>query len=252
MKNIDLFKAASICLTAVDAESDAKTLSAWTQDSRFIPLIEDDSPTHPLSESQAKKLLDEILKEADDKRTSFWFGICTLDKSEMLGIAARMVTWQHDSEYARLMDSEPIRLWNASQNTAWIEKQQKGDAFTEIEFAILALNSHKVIGSCGLDGISWHNRTSWVGIGIGERDYWGKGYGTEAMQILARYAFEELGLYRLNLNVFSYNTRAIKSYEKVGYVAEGKIREAIHRDDKRWDVIFMGLLAQDFRPQLKS
>ena len=66
------------------------------------------------------------------------------------------------------------------------------------------------------------------------------------MKMVARYAFEELGLYRINLNVFAYNTRAIKSYEKVGYVVEGKTREAVHRDGKRWDVIFMGLLREDF------
>ena len=161
--------------------------------------------------------------------------------------AARMVTWQHDTEYARLLDSNPVRLWNTSQNTTWIEKRQKSDAFTDMEFAICVLENEKIIGSCGLDGISWHNRTSWVGIGIGEREYWGKGYGTEAMQILARYAFKELGLYRLNLNVFAYNKRAIKSYEKVGYVIEGRTREAIHRDSKRWDVIFMGLIHKDFR-----
>ena len=161
--------------------------------------------------------------------------------------AARMAVWQRDSEYARLMDSDPVRLFNASQNTTWIEKQQKGDAFEAIEFAIYALDEDKVIGSVGLDGISWHNRTSWVGIGIGERDYWGKGCGTDAMKIIARYAFEELGLHRLNLNVFAYNTRAIRSYEKVGYKVEGSVREAVHRDGKRWDVIFMGLLRKDFR-----
>ncbi len=161
--------------------------------------------------------------------------------------AARMVTWQSDTEFSRLMDSDPVRLFNASQNTTWIEKQQKGDAFTGIEFTIYTLEEGKPIGFVGLDGISWHNRTSWVGIGIGERDYWGKGYGTEAMNMIARYAFEELGLYRINLNVFAYNKRAIKSYEKVGYKVEGKTREAVHRDGKRWDVIFMGLLAKDFR-----
>ena len=161
--------------------------------------------------------------------------------------AKRMAIWQQDTEFARLADSDPVRLWNAKQNIEWIEKGQKGDSFTSIEFAIVVLDDEKIIGSVGLDGISLHNRTAWVGIGIGEREYWGQGYGTEAMKMVARYAFEELGLYRLNLNVFAYNTRAIKSYEKVGYQIEGKLREAVHRDGKRWDVIFMGLLAEDYR-----
>ena len=156
-------------------------------------------------------------------------------------------TWRRDTEYVRLMDSDPVRIFNASQMKEWLEKQQKADSFEEIEFMIQTLDEAKPIGFVGLDGILWHNRTSWVGIGIGERDYWSKGYGTDAMHIIARYAFEELGLYRLNLNVFAYNTRAIHSYEKVGYKVEGRVREAVHRDGKRWDVIFMGLLRKDFR-----
>ena len=103
MKNIDLFKAPHICLTALDADADAKTFATWTHDSRFIPLIEDASPTHPLSEAQAKKLLGEILKEADEKRTTFWFGIRTLDKKELLGIATlHWIDWGNGAVYMDL------------------------------------------------------------------------------------------------------------------------------------------------------
>ena len=91
MKNNNLFNSASICLTAIDAESDAKTFAAWTQDSRFIPFADESKPSHPLSEAQAKKMLEEILKESDEKRNTFWFGIRTPDESELLGIAA--LTW---------------------------------------------------------------------------------------------------------------------------------------------------------------
>ncbi len=100
MKNTNLFTAPNICLTALDAVADAKRFATWTHDSRFIPLIEDDSPTHPLSEAQAKKLLDEILKEADEDRTTFWFGIRTLDKSELLGIATlHWIDWGNGAVY---------------------------------------------------------------------------------------------------------------------------------------------------------
>lgn len=160
--------------------------------------------------------------------------------------AALMNQWRRDTEYARLLDSDPVRLFNVSQNKEWIEKHQKSDSFEGIEFMIHSLIDDKPIGFVGLDGISWHNGVSWIGIGIGERDYWSKGYGTEAMHLIARYAFEELGLHRLSLNVFSYNTRAIRAYEKVGYIVEGTVREAVHRDGKRWDVIFMGLLREDW------
>ncbi len=88
MKNTSLFNTASICLTAVDAEKDALAFAAWAQDSRFISFAVESKPPHPLSEAQAKKMLEEILKEADDKRNTFWFGIRTSDESELLGIIA--------------------------------------------------------------------------------------------------------------------------------------------------------------------
>ena len=66
------------------------------------------------------------------------------------------------------------------------------------------------------------------------------------MRIIVRYAFEELGLHRLTLNVFGYNTRAIHVYEKVGFKIEGHVPEAVHREGKRWDVVYMGLLRKDW------
>ena len=163
--------------------------------------------------------------------------------------AELMAAWRRDSEYFRLLDSDPVRLWSVGQTKEWLEKQQKGDAFEGIEFMIRTVEEDKPIGFVGLDGISWHNGNSWVGIGIGEREYWGKGCGTDAMQIIARYAFEELGLHRLTLNVFAYNTRAIRVYEKVGYKVEGRVPEAVHREGKRWDIIFMGLLRDEWRKE---
>ena len=160
--------------------------------------------------------------------------------------AQLMNTWRRDTEYARLLDSDPVRLFNKAENKKWVEKMQKAESFDGIEFMIYALPDDKPIGFIGLDGINWHNGNSWVGIGIGERDYWSKGFGSEAMCMVARYAFEELGLHRINLNVFAYNERAIRSYEKVGFKVEGRVREALHRDGKRWDLIYMGLLHKDF------
>jgi RimJ/RimL family protein N-acetyltransferase len=160
--------------------------------------------------------------------------------------APLFAAWQRDSEYARLLDSDAARMWSAGQIKEWLENQQKQDGFASIEFMIRTLEDDKAIGFVGLDGISWHNGNSWLGIGIGDRAYWDKGCGSDAMRILARYAFGELGLHRLNLNVFSYNTRAVHVYEKIGFQVEGRIREAIHREGQRWDMIFMGLLREEF------
>jgi RimJ/RimL family protein N-acetyltransferase len=88
--------------------------------------------------------------------------------------------------------------------------------------------------------------TAGVGIGIGEREYWGKGYSTDMMRVILRYAFTELNLNRVTLNVFEYNPRAVRSYEKAGFVVEGRERKAIHRDGKYWDVLFMGVLREEW------
>ncbi|MFL7840279.1 MAG: GNAT family N-acetyltransferase [Candidatus Promineifilaceae bacterium] len=166
--------------------------------------------------------------------------------------APLFAAWQRDAEYARLLDSDPVRLWSAGQNQEWLEKQQKDDGFDGIQFMMRTLEDDKAIGFVELGGISWHNGSGWVGIGIGDRAYRDKGCGSDAMRILARYAFEELGLHRLNLNVFSYNTRAIHVYEKIGFQVEGRIPEALHREGKRWDLIFMGLLREEFFDNLTA
>ena len=82
------------------------------------------------------------------------------------------------------------------------------------------------------------------GIGLGERNYWGNGYGTDAMQIMLRYAFRELNLHRVSLDVFEYNPRALHSYEKAGFQIEGRRRKMVQRDGRRYDMIFMGILRE--------
>jgi RimJ/RimL family protein N-acetyltransferase len=119
-------------------------------------------------------------------------------------------------------------------------------------FMIRALQDDRIIGEIGLDGVSWSNGNAWVGISIGEKEYWGKGYGTDALQVLLRYAFTELNLHRINLTVFEYNPRAIRSYEKAGFVHEGRERKALLRGGQRWDMIYMGILRKDWEMQDKS
>ncbi len=85
-----------------------------------------------------------------------------------------------------------------------------------------------------------------MGIGLGERKYWSKGYGTDAMRIILRYAFTELNLHRVSLDTFEYNPRAIRSYEKAGFKIEGRVRQLLNREGRRWDVIYMGILREEW------
>lgn len=84
-------------------------------------------------------------------------------------------------------------------------------------------------------------------ITIGEKDCWGRGCGTEATRLMLDHAFGTLGLHRVALAVFAFNERAIRSYRKIGFVEEGRSREAIWRDGSFWDEIQMSMLEQEWR-----
>lgn len=152
--------------------------------------------------------------------------------------------WSRDSEYWRLLDSGSVRPFSVKTTKDWIEKNQEKERPDEIAFAIRTLEDDRLIGDIGLGGIQWIHGDTFVGIGLGEREYWGKGYGTDAMRIILRYAFTELNLHRVSLNVFEYNPRAIRSYEKAGFKYEGRMRQMLHRDDQYWDIVFMGILRE--------
>ena len=108
-------------------------------------------------------------------------------------------------------------------------------------------DTERLVGSCTLASLDQENGSASFHIVIGEPDARGRGIGTAATHLAADLAFEKLGLHRLSLRVFSFNTSAIRCYERVGFREEGRARDAIMRDGRRWDEIQMGLLATDRR-----
>jgi RimJ/RimL family protein N-acetyltransferase len=119
-------------------------------------------------------------------------------------------------------------------------------------FVIETLADCRYLGSTDLHNISWVNRNAEAGIVIGEKSSWGKGYGTDAMRVLLRYAFDKLNLNRVSLRVFDYNPRAIASYERCGFKREGVLRQDKFLGGKYHDTIAMGILAHEFRALANS
>ena len=154
--------------------------------------------------------------------------------------------WRRDSEFMRLMDSSPVRLGSQKDTQKWIEKDLDEQELHQHFFTIRTLAEDKLIGDIGLYVDNWPGRDAFVGLGSGERDFWGRGYGTDVMKLILRYAFMEVNLRRVTLTVFEYNPRAIRSYEKVGFQHEGRLRKALLRDGKRWDMLYMGILRDDW------
>jgi len=154
--------------------------------------------------------------------------------------------WARDSEYTRLLDSFPSRLWSARKIQSWIERDFETGYRDGYFFEIRTIVEDRLIGYIILFGLSWPHGDAEVGIGLGDRGFWGKGYGTDAMRVLLRYAFTELNLRRVTLGVFAYNPRAIKSYEKAGFKVEGRLRQYISREGQRSDMIVMGVLREEW------
>jgi RimJ/RimL family protein N-acetyltransferase len=150
--------------------------------------------------------------------------------------------WNRNSDYMRFLDDSPATQFSPAILKSWFEKDDSDSCL----FTIRSLCDNKLIGFVELEGHDWVSRNAWVGIGIGDPDYWGKGYGSEAMNLALKFAFRVQNLHRVNLGVFSFNPRAIHCYEKCGFRYEGKERDFIYKDDQRWDAFNMGVLQSEW------
>lgn len=156
----------------------------------------------------------------------------------------RALYYINDAEIKRLLTPGIPYLNTLEDERKWIEGlSAKADNYS---FAIETLEDGRYIGGCGLNSIDWKNSVAVVGIFIGDKNYWGKGYGTDAMGVLLKFIFEQMNIHKIKLNVFSYNERAIKSYEKCGFKVEGVLRQEIFRDGCYYDEIIMGLLKDEY------
>lgn len=119
-------------------------------------------------------------------------------------------------------------------------------------YIILDKESGKPIGVTSLINIDYKNRHAECIIDIGEKSYWGKGYGWEGLKLLLDYAFLEMNLHRVSLRVFSFNIRAIKLYEKLGFKHEGVARQSLFRMGTWHDIIHMGILQKEYLTRIEQ
>jgi diamine N-acetyltransferase len=104
----------------------------------------------------------------------------------------------------------------------------------------------KMIGSCGFFNLDGRNRSSEFGIMIGDKNYWNKGFGTEAVRLLVQHGINTLNLNRIYLRVLENNPRAIRAYEKAGFTHEGRQRQAEFKDGRYIDLLMMSMLKDEF------
>ncbi|WP_067506162.1 GNAT family N-acetyltransferase [Actinoplanes sp. TFC3] len=147
--------------------------------------------------------------------------------------------WNHDPEVMRWMDdtyAQPIE-----QTRRWLEERPRND-YGHVLFGIETLAAGTLIGLVVLRDAEPETGCAKLDIYIGEKDHWGKGYGTDAVRTACRYGFDKMRLHKVSLTVVAANERAQRAYEKVGFVVEGRLRSQFRRDGQWHDEITMGLL----------
>lgn len=128
----------------------------------------------------------------------------------------------------------------------WVERSA-APSYAGCHFAVETLDG-VLLGTCGLYGTDPpEDRCAELGITIGNKAYWGRGYGTDVVRTLCRFGFEEMGLHRIELLVFAHHAAARRVYEKAGFVVEAIAREAHWDDGEWWDDVHMALLAGSSR-----
>jgi RimJ/RimL family protein N-acetyltransferase len=149
-------------------------------------------------------------------------------------------------------DPEVVRLTRYQDSPMRPEEIERFFAARALGSDSLAMAIHRrdddrLIGTCALSQLDADNGSALFHITIGEKSSWGRGFGTEATRLMIDHAFSGLGLHRVALTVFSFNERAIRSYRSVGFIVEGRAREAIWRDGRWWDEISMSILDIDWQ-----
>ncbi len=157
----------------------------------------------------------------------------------------RFVRWFGDAEVRRHLSVYlPLSL---VQEERWFERlTERLESGREVVLAIDTLDGVH-IGNSGLHAIDWKNRSAELGIVIGEKDYWDRGCGTDAVRLLLRLAFGEMNLHRVYLRVDEDNLRGIRCYEKCGFQKEGLLRDAVFREGAYHGQWLMSVLRGEYR-----
>ena len=162
---------------------------------------------------------------------------------EQKDLEGRYFDWLNDYEITKYMESSFF------PNT--VEKLQEyfnsiGKSNNNVLLGIIDAETDTHIGNVRLGPINWVHRTSFLGIMIGEKDFWGKGYATEALKLVVDYAFNRLNLHKVSAGANASNKASIRAYEKIGFKIEGRRKEELYVDGTYHDGIIMGLTKGDF------
>jgi RimJ/RimL family protein N-acetyltransferase len=151
--------------------------------------------------------------------------------------------------------NQDIELYGLDSDEPHVSPLERAQAFynsrtqDETNRVVFAIEvDGQYIGNCGLKGLNNRHGNAELGIMIGDRDYWGRGYGREAINLLLHYAFHYLGVRRIELTTHAKNERAIRCYLACGFVEEGRPRKVVWIEGEYVDLVNMGLLREEWTP----
>jgi RimJ/RimL family protein N-acetyltransferase len=158
--------------------------------------------------------------------------------------------WTHDASFLRMVKLEPAQPLSPAQVKKGYEKVEKSmeEDKNLFYFTIRERPEERLVGFARIYWVSWTHAAAFLQLGIGDMNDRRRGYGSQALELLLRYAFEELNLYRLTALVPEYNQAAQRFFEKAGFVIEVRRRQALNREGRRWDLLHMGLLRDEWLP----
>lgn len=160
------------------------------------------------------------------------------------GDAELLTDWQWDEAF---MAGISYEVFHPFQMEDWEKMFENADSNEDFHFTIRKVSDDSLVGFISLNDVLFKNRSGELGIGIPAPENRGRGFGQEAIQLMLGYAFDHLGLHKVNLVVHSDNNGAIRLYEKLGFVKEGINRESFFDKGKFLDQICYGLLDREWR-----
>lgn len=161
-----------------------------------------------------------------------------------LGDLERTLKWHNDPElYATLIS--PFRYVSRLTEEEWLRRVMTSSP-REVNLAVCVTETGAHVGNVYLRDIDWVSKNAALGVFIGEGNCRGKGYGSQALRLVVRHAFRDLGLYRVYLFALADNQGALAAYRKVGFTLEGTLRRHVFKAGEFKDVVVLGILRDEW------
>jgi len=165
-----------------------------------------------------------------------------------------MARWTNDPEYLRMLSPDPARPVSVARMKKKLEKIEKesDESRNSFYFTIRTRTDDRLVGFAHIFWIEWAHGGGILKLGIGDPADRRHGFGCEAARLLLHYCFSELNLYRVTAWVPEYNLPALGLFQKLGFAEEVRRRQALNRDGRRWDMLHLGLLRDEWLEMSKG